>query len=172
VLSRDFGYPVNPPVNSLLTIANNEANQRRFAPARQALAMADSLYPGSPNTQQFRAGIAEVEKDAAASRLGPIKPAIQFRPTAPNEAASLIGDWDGAVRVEPGSPMKGTASFFVKGDSLMIRFTAHGVAIDGGDLSEPPSPVRVVGDSVFWERENAGGGRARTTTIMYELMST
>jgi len=58
--------------------------------------------------------------------------------------------------------MKGTASFFVKGDSLMIRFTAHGVAIDGGDLSEPPSPVRVVGDSVFWERENAGGGRAVT----------
>jgi hypothetical protein len=58
--------------------------------------------------------------------------------------------------------MKGTASFFAVGDSLMIRFNAHGVAIDGGDLSEPPFPVRVVGDSVFWERENAGGGHAVT----------
>lgn len=66
------------------------------------------------------------------------------------------------MRVEPGSPVKGTASFFVKGDSLLTRFIAHGVAIDGGDLSEPPTPIRVVGDSVYWERENAGGGHAVT----------
>lgn len=162
VISRDFGYPVKPPLGSLLTIANNEANQRRFAQARQALAVADSLYPGSPSSQQFRAGIAEVEKDAAASRLGPPTSALEFRPTTAAEAASLIGDWDVLMRVEPGTPFKGTASFFTKGDSLMIRFTAHGVAIDGGDLSEPPSPVRVVGDSVYWERENAGGGHAVT----------
>jgi hypothetical protein len=45
----------------------------------------------------------------------------------------------------------------------MLGFTARGVAIDGGDLIEPPAPVRVEGTSIVWDRENAGGGRAVTS---------
>jgi hypothetical protein len=163
VISRDFGYSVNPPLGAILTIANRESGQRRFTRARGALAFADSLYPGSPETQSFRAAIDEAEHEARSSRLGEQESVVKFKPATPQSAARLLGDWDGVVKVEPGTPMKASASFLLSGDSLLIRFVAHGVAIDGGDLIEPNAVVRVEGDSLFWERENMGGGRAVTS---------
>ena len=70
-MSRDFGYNVNPPLSAFLNIANREANQRRFASARRALAMADSLYPGSSDTKSFRGGLEAAAAEASRSGLEP-----------------------------------------------------------------------------------------------------
>jgi hypothetical protein len=162
-MSRDFGYNVNPPLSAFLNIANREANQRRFDSARRALAMADSLYPGSPDTKSFRAGVEDAAAEASRSGLKPVKSTVQFKPATKAEAEPFIGKWDAVVSVDPGTPMKGDAVFYQSGDTLMLAFTARGVAIDGGDLIEPPTPVRVEGTSIVWDRENAGGGRAVTS---------
>jgi pimeloyl-ACP methyl ester carboxylesterase len=162
-ISRDFGYNVKPPLSALLSIANKEANQRRFASAREALAVADSLYPGSADTRSFRAGVEDAAAEAARSGLKPVESTVQFRPATKAEAAPFVGKWDAVVSVDPGTPMKGDAVFYQRGDTLMLAFTARGVAIDGGDLVEPPTPVRVEGASLVWDRENAGGGRAVTS---------
>jgi hypothetical protein len=162
-LSRNFGYNVHPPLGSILNIANREANQRRFDAARAALALADSLYPGSPDTKSFRAGVNDAEAEAAKTRLGPLQSTIQFKPTTGAEAAPFLGSWEAVVHVDPGSPMNAKAIFYLTADTLFLRFTAVGIAIDGGDLMEPPVPVRIDGRSITWERENAGGGRAVTS---------
>lgn len=163
VLSRDFGYAVNPPLGALLSIANNEANQRRFVSARHALALADSLYRGSADTRAFREGVEGAASEAARAGLKPLESSIHFKPTTQAEAAPFLGDWDAIVRVTPGSPMKASATIYLQGDTLFLRFIAHGVAIDGGDLTEPPAPARVEGTSIVWDRENSGGGREVTT---------
>ncbi|HMH25598.1 MAG TPA: hypothetical protein VK542_03310, partial [Gemmatimonadaceae bacterium] len=162
-MSRDFGYNVNPPLSAFLNIANREANQRRFDSARRALAMADSLYPGSPDTKSFRGGVEAAAAEASRGGLGPLRSTVQFKPATKAEAEPFLGTWDAVVNVDPGTPMKGAAVFFQRGDTLMLGFTARGVAIDGGDLIEPPTPVRVEGTSIVWDRENAGGGRAVTS---------
>jgi hypothetical protein len=162
-MSRDFGYKVNPPLGAILTIANREANQRRFDSARRALAKADSLYPGSAETRNFRAGVEDAAAEASRAGLKPVESTIRFRPTTRAEAEPFLGDWSALVRVVPGTPMKGAAKFFLRGDTLFLSFTARGVAIDGGDLIEPAAPVRIDGNSIIWDRENAGGGRAVTT---------
>lgn len=162
-LSRDFGYSVKPPLGSILNIANKEANQRRFDEARRSLAVADSLYPGSADTKSFRAGVEEAAAEAARNRLGPLQSTVQFKPTSRAAAIPFLGSWEALVKVEPGSPMRGAALFYLRADTLFLRFTARGVAIDGGDLTEPPAPVRIDGKSITWERENAGGGRAVTS---------
>jgi hypothetical protein len=162
-MSRDFGYNVNPPLSAFLNIANREANQRRFDSARRALAMADSLYPGSPDTKSFRSGVEDAAAEAKRSGLGPVRTTVQFKPATKAEAEPFLGTCAAVVNVDPGTPMKGNAVFYQRGDTLMLGFTAHGVAIDGGDLIEPPTPVRVEGTSIVWDRENAGGGRAVTS---------
>jgi pimeloyl-ACP methyl ester carboxylesterase len=162
-MSRDFGYNVKPPLSSFLNIANREANQRRFVSARRALAMADSLYPGSADTRSFRSGVEDAAAEASRSGLKPVESTVQFKPATKADAAPFLGKWDAVVSVDPGTPMKGDAVFYQRGDTLMLGFTAHGVAIDGGDLIEPPTPVRVEGTSIVWDRENAGGGRAVTS---------
>ena len=162
-MSRDFGYKVNPPLGAILTIANKEANQRRFDSARRALAKADSLYPGSPDTKDFRAGVEAAAAEASRGGLKPIESTVRFRPTTRAEAEPFLGEWNALVRVVPGTPMNGSATFFLRGDTLLLAFTARGVAIDGGDLIEPPAPVRIDGSSITWDRENGGGGRAVTT---------
>jgi uncharacterized protein len=159
-LSRDFGYTVKPPLGAILRIANGEANQRRFDRARKALALADSLYPGSSDTKQFRAGVAAAQAEAARNRWTAVESTVRAGPITPSQGAGLIGTWTGVFRVEPGTPMNADAVFFMRGDTLFVRMTAHGVAIDGGDLVEPPAPVEVHGDSLIWDRENPGGGRA------------
>ncbi|HUQ48778.1 MAG TPA: alpha/beta hydrolase-fold protein [Gemmatimonadaceae bacterium] len=163
VISRDFGYTVKPPLSAILTVANRESGQRRFTRARSALAYGDSLYPGSSDTQSFRAAIDDAEREAKAAHLGEQESVVKFKPITRDAAVPVLGDWDVLVRVEPGTPMKGRASFRVSADSLLVKFVARGVAIDGGDLVEPDAPVRVEGDSLFWERENNGGGRAVTS---------
>lgn len=162
-MSRDFGYDVNPPLGSILTVANKEANQRRFESARQALAKADSLYPGSPDTKNFRAGVEEAAAEASRGGLKSLESTVHFKPATRAEAEPFLGEWDALVRVIPGTPMKGAAVFYLRGDTLFLGFTARGVAIDGGDLTEPPAPVRIEGTSITWDRENAGGGRAVTS---------
>jgi predicted alpha/beta superfamily hydrolase len=162
-MSQDFGYAVKPPLSAILRIADGEANQRRFDSARRALALADSLYPGTPDVRTFRDGVEASAAEAARTGVGPVRPAINFKPTSVAEAARFLGGWNAVVRVIPGSAMNGAAVFSLSGDSLLIRFVTQGVALDGGDLLEPPQPVRVEGDSVFWERENLGGGRAVTS---------
>jgi enterochelin esterase-like enzyme len=162
-ISRDFGYKVNPPLGAILTIANREANQRRFDSARQALAKADSLYPGASDTKNFRAGVEDAAAEASRDGLKPVESTVRFKPTTRVEAEPFLGEWNALVRVVPGTPMNGSATFFLRGDTLFLSFTARGVAIDGGDLVEPPAPVRIDGTSIIWDRENAGGGRAVTT---------
>jgi hypothetical protein len=150
-------------LSAILTVANRESGQRRFARAKQALAFADSIYPGSPDTRSFRAAIDEAEREARSAHLGEQEAVVRFRPATRQAAQRFLGDWDALVKVEPGTPMKGSATFLMSGDSLLVRFTARGVAIDGGDLIEPNAIVRIEGDSLSWERENAGGGRAVTS---------
>jgi hypothetical protein len=162
-ISRDFGYKVKPPLGALLSIANTEANQRRFESARRALALADSLYPGSPDTQSFREGVESVAAEASRAGLKPLLSSVSFKPTNRTEADPFLGDWDAIVTVTPGTPMRASAVIYLQGDTLLLRFTAHGVAIDGGDLLEPPALVRVEGTSIVWDRENAGGGREVTS---------
>jgi uncharacterized protein len=162
-MSRDFGYDVNPPLSAFLNIANREANQRRFGLARRALAMADSLYPGSPDTKSFRGGVEAAAAEASRNGLKPVESTVQFKPATKAAAEPFLGKWDAVVSVVPGTPMKGAAVFYQRGDTLFLAFTARGVAIDGGDLIEPPTPVRVDGTSITWDRENAGGGRAVTS---------
>lgn len=162
-ISRDFGYKVKPPLGALLSIANTEANQRRFDSARHALALADSLYPGSHDTQSFREGVESVAADASRAGLKPLVSSVFFKPTNSTEAQPFLGDWEAIVSVIPGTPMRASAVIYLRGDTLLMRFTAHGVAIDGGDLIEPPALVRVEGTSIVWDRENAGGGREVTS---------
>jgi hypothetical protein len=162
-ISRDFGYTVKPPLGAILSIANKEANQRRFVPARRALALADSLYPGSMDTRSFREGVESAAAEASRAGLEPLQSSVHFRPTTRAEAEPFLGDWDAIVKVDPGSPMNGTAVIHLHGDTLLLGFTAHGVAIDGGDLIEPYALVRVEGNSIVWDRENAGGGREVTS---------
>jgi putative esterase len=159
-LSRDFGYSVTPPLSAVLRIANGEANQRRFDQARAALALADSLYPGSSDIAQFRAGVDAAAAEAARTGLKAIRSTVHAAPIASAQAAPLLGAWSGVFHVEPGTPMNAEAFFFLRGDTLFVRMTARGVAIDGGDLVEAPAPVEVNGDALKWDRENAGGGRA------------
>lgn len=159
-MSRDFGYNVNPPLGAILTIANREANQRRFGSARLALARADSLYPGSPDTKNFRAGVEAAAAEASHGGLKSLESTIHFKAATRAEAEPFLGEWNALVRVVPGTPMNGAATFFLRGDTLFLSFTARGVAIDGGDLTEPPALVRIDGTSISWDRENAGGGRA------------
>lgn len=162
-MSRDFGYNVSPPLSAILTIANREANQRRFESARRALARADSLYPGASDTKNFRAGVEDAAAEASRGGLKPVESTVHFKPTTRVEAEPLLGAWNATVKVDPGTPIKGTAVFSLRADTLYLTFTARGVAIDGGDLIEPPTPVRVEGSSIVWDRENGGGGRAVTS---------
>jgi hypothetical protein len=159
-LSRDFGYPVKPPLGAILRIANGEANQRRFDDAKKALALADSLYPGSPDIAQFREGVNAGIAEASRGGLKAIESTVRATPMTGAGATALLGAWSGVFRVEPGTPMNVDAFFFLRSDTLFVRITAHGVAIDGGDLTEAPAPVEVRGDSISWDRENPGGGRA------------
>jgi len=162
-MSRDFGYNVNPPLGAILTIANREANQRRFESARRALAKADSLYPGSPDTKSFRDGVETAAAEASRGGLKALESTIRFKPVSKAEAEPFLGEWNAIVRVDPGTPVNGAAVFYLRADTLFLGFTAHGVAIDGGDLIEAPAPVRIEGTSVIWDRENGGGGRAVTS---------
>jgi uncharacterized protein len=159
-LSRDFGYTVKPPLGAILRIANGEANQRRFDEARKALALADSLYPGSPDTKEFHGGVNAAAAEASGNGLTAVQSTVHAAPITTSEAAPLLGAWSGIFRVEPGTPMNADLLFFQRGDTLFVRMTARGVAIDGGDLIEAAAPVEVHGDSLSWDRENAGGGRA------------
>jgi Putative esterase len=159
-LSRDFGYTVKPPLGAILRIANGEANQRRFENAQKALRLADSLYPGSADTRQFREGVRGAAAEAARNGWKAIESTVRPTPITATDAKTLVGAWSGVVRVEPGTPMNADAFFFLRADTLFVRITAHGVAIDGGDLMESPAPVEIHGDSLSWDRENAGGGRA------------
>lgn len=163
LLSRDFGYDVHPPLDALLTIANREANQRRFVEARRALARADSLYPGAQSTASFRAMVEKGAAEAKQNGLGEMTPVLSFKPATAAASAPLLGEWSMLTKVEPGTPMMGSATFSLRADSLMIGIVARGVAIDGGDLVERPVPVRLDGNQIRWERENQGGGHEVTT---------
>jgi hypothetical protein len=162
IISRDFGYRVKPPLGAILSISNREASQRRFDSARHALALADSLYPGAPDTRSFREHIESAAAEASRAGLKPLQSSVHFKPTGRAEAEPFLGDWDGIVNVIPGTPMKASAVIYLQGDTLLLRLTARGVAIDGGDLIESPAPVRIEGTSIVWDRENAGGGREVT----------
>jgi hypothetical protein len=159
-ISRDFGYTVKPPLGSVLHIANNEANQRRFDRARSALALADSLYPGAVDIREFRTGVNAAAAEASQNGLKAIESTVRARPVTSEASAKLVGAWSGVLRVEPGTPLGADAVFSLSGDTLYVKVTAHGVAMDGGDLVDAPAPVELRDGTIIWDRENAGGGRA------------
>ncbi len=161
-LSRDFGYDVPIPLYSLLEVANRESNQRRFIAANAALASADSLYPGAVPIASFRADVdASI---AEARRLGQCesRSRIEFTPVTRAQAASLVGEWRMRITVTPGTPGVGSARFELRGDTLIVQMTAEGVALDGGILKIAPAIVAVRRNTLRWDRENNGGGRAET----------
>jgi predicted alpha/beta superfamily hydrolase len=166
-LTRDFGYEVPIPMNTLLEVANREANQRRFARARAALDRAAQLYPGSPTPAQWRAQVAEFEAEARKLGQGEVVTRIERMALPPSVTASLVGTW--SMRIDSPSPdfrpTTGTLTFALLGDTLMARPSVAGVAFDGGDYLEAWTPVEMRGDTLRWDRENSGGGREITAVV-------
>ena len=162
-LSRDFGYEVPPPLTALLDVADRDANQRRFAAARRAIAWATRAYPRSSAVSTWRAHVETLAEQAARDSLKETTRVVAFRPTDPRDAQALAGEWAMTIRVEPGMPVSGTARFERRGDTLSIVTLARGLAVDGGDYRTAPAVVVREGDAYRWERENRGGGRVITT---------
>ena len=166
-LSREFGYDVPIPMSNLLEVANREANQRRFIRARAALDRAAALYPASRTPAEWRAQVAELEADAV--RLGQNEVTSRIRPTVqpPSVLEPLKGSWQ--LRITSTSPSfmpsSATVVMAVSGDTLFAQTTHAGMAFDGGEYREPRAPVEVRGDTLRWDRENAGGGREITTVV-------
>jgi hypothetical protein len=162
-LSRDFGYEVPPPLTALFDVADREANQRRFAAARRAVAWAARSYPHSSAVPTWRAHVESIAGQATREGLKESTPVVSFRPIDPRDAAALAGEWAMSIRVEPGAPLSGTARFERRGDTLLVVTVARGIAVDGGDYRTAPAVVVREGDAFRWERENRGGGRVVTT---------
>ena len=159
-LSHGFGYDVPIPLSSLLEVVNREANQRRFAAAREALARAEALYPGSADVASFRASVDDEVAEAQRVGQGASRSRLAFVAASRTSAARILGEWTMRTIVTPGTPVQGNAHFEIHGDTLVLRSTAQGVAMDGGDLQLKPAIVAFDGELLHWDRENSGGGRA------------
>lgn len=135
-LSRTFGYDVPVPLNNLLEVADREGNQRRFANARAALHMADSLYPGARSIVQFRTAIEQNAAEAAREGKTEIVSTLSFTPTTREVATRLLGNWRGrSYSLDPSfHPTTSSAVFELRGDTLLLRGETYGVALDGGVL--------------------------------------
>jgi hypothetical protein len=164
-LARHFGYEVPIPLNSLLEVANRENNQRRFDNAREALHLADSLYPGARNIGDFRVAVEQYAAESAQRGWGPVVSRIAFKPAARADAARLLGAWKGRSYSPDPSFHEITSSyeFTMHGDTLMIAGHTDGVAFDGGTLRGAPSIVELRGNRLRWDFENQGGGRVLVT---------
>ncbi len=159
-LSRGFGYDVPIPLSSLLEVVNREANQRRFSAARAALARAEADYPGSADVASFREAVDELSTEALRLGQGETRSKVVFRAASRTTAGRILGEWTMRTVVTPGTPGQGRAQFEIHGDTLVLQSTAHGVAMDGGDLKLKPAIVFFDGQTLKWDRENSGGGRA------------
>ena len=166
-LSRDFGYDVPIPMGALLEVANREANQRRFARAYAALDRAKALYPQSRTPAELRAQVAQIDAEARAKGQGEVRTRIAPAPLPASIIDPLRGTW--LQRISSDDPgfhaMTGAVEFASRGDTLVARVMADGVAFDGGAYRQPWAPVEVRGDTLRWDRENAGGGREITTVV-------
>ena len=162
-LSRDFGYEVPPPLTALLDVADRDANQRRFAAARRAIAWAARAYPRSSAVPTWRTHVETLAERAGREGLNETTPVVTYRPIDPRDATALAGEWAMSIKVEPGAPLSGTARFDRRGDTLLVVTVARGLAVDGGDYRTAPAVVVREGDGFRWERKNRGGGRVVTT---------
>lgn len=162
-LSAAFGYEVSVPSRSFLEIANREANQNRFPHALAALDSAAQSYPRNATLKEWRAQIQSMALEASKAGRGPTANTIPFSPASADDVARPRGEWSARTIVEPGTSDDGEARFELRGDTLVLLEVAHHVAADGGDYRVLPAMVAVHGNSIWWERENRGGGHRVVT---------
>ena len=166
-LSRDFGYDVPIPMGALLEVANREANQRRFARAYAALDRAKALYPQSRTPLEWRRQVAQFDAEARDKGQGEVRTRVAAGPVPASVIEPLRGTWwQGISSDDPGfRAMTGVVEFASRGDTLVARAMADGVAFDGGPYRQAWAAVEVRGDTLRWDRENPGGGREITTVV-------